>query len=142
MYNYYCNPRDDYRFVPDIAEYIGDEMKDSRYYSILAQSAPTQRAKDILMGFSQDEWMHSQQLIQAYQMLTGQVYTPGPIETPVIPEYSEALKVRVLAETADYKKYGEKYLAVCNTYLRDMFYMLRTDEAMHAMRMPILMMGG
>jgi hypothetical protein len=137
-----CDPRGDYRFITDIQEYIHDEMKDSRYYSILAQQAPTQRAKDILTGFSQDEWMHARQLMNAYQMLTGQMYTPGVVEEPVIPEYNEALKVRVLNETSDYKKYGEKFLAACGPWLKDMFFLFRTDEGTHAMRMPILMSGG
>lgn len=143
MYNYCsCNPAMDYQMVGDIAEYIHDEMSDSRYYALLAQQAPTQRAQDILMEFSRDEWNHSQKLMQAYYALTGQAYTPTAVQEPVIPAYEEALKVRVLAETHDYKKYGEKYLAACNHWLAEMFFMLRTDEAMHAMRMPILMMGG
>lgn len=138
----YCDPRMDCQLAGDIAEYIGDEMKDSRYYAILAQQAPTQRAKDLLMEFSADEWTHSQRLMRAYHMLTGKVYAPPPVEEPAVPEYNEALKVRILAETADYRKYGEKYLAACNACLKEMFYALRTDEAMHAMRMQILLAGG
>jgi rubrerythrin len=132
----------DIQLASDIAEYIHDEMKDSKYYYMLSQRAPTQRAKNLLMEFSQDEWNHSQKLIHAYNMLTGQTYVPTAVEDPMIPAYDEALKVRVLAETADYKKYGEKYMAACNPSLKEMFYTLRTEEAQHAMRMPILMMGG
>jgi hypothetical protein len=138
----YCDPRTDYMLISDISQYITDEMRDSKYYMILASLAPTLRGKDILMEFSRDEWTHSQNLINAYTILTGQAYRQPSAESPVVPEYNEALKVRILAETADYKKYGEKYLAACSPYLKHMFFMLRTDEAMHAMRMQILLAGG
>lgn len=138
----YCDPRMDYQLVGDIAEYIVDEMKDSKYYAALALKAPTQRAKDLITEFSADEWTHSQKLMRAYQMLTGQAFTPPAIPEPVVPEFNEAVKQRILAETNDYRKYGEKYLAACNACLKEMFYTLRTYEAMHAMRMPILLSGG
>jgi rubrerythrin len=138
----YCDPRVDYQFIGDIAGYIGDEMQDSRYYALLAQQAPTQRAKDLLNEFSADEWAHSQSLMRAYNMLTGKVYSPPAVTDPAVPEYNEALKQRVIAETNDYRKYGEKYLAACNACLKEMFYNLRTGEAIHAMRMQILFAGG
>jgi hypothetical protein len=140
--NCYCDPRMDLQLVGDISEYIGDEMSDSKYYATLAGMAPTQRAHDLLMEYSADEWTHSQRLMRAYMMLTGRAFVPQAVPEPTVPAYDEALKVRVLAETSDYRKYGEKYLAACSPYLKEMFYSLRTDEAMHAMRMPILMMGG
>jgi hypothetical protein len=137
-----CDPRSDYMLTDDIAEYIADEMSDSRYYALLSEQAPTERGRDLLLEFSLDEWSHSQRLMLAYQLLTGRAYIPQPIADPVVSEYSEALKIRLLAETADYKKYGEKYMATCNLCLKEMFYTLRTYEGVHAMRMPLLMMGG
>lgn len=138
----YCNPMADYGMSNDIQEYIHDEMKDSRYYALLAQKAPTRRAQELLLVFSQDEWAHAQNLMQAYVMLTESNPMPGPVEEPVIPEYREALKDRIMAETADYKKYGDKYLAACNPWLKNLFFTLRTIEAQHAMRMPLLLAEG
>lgn len=63
---------------------------------------------------------------------------PGPIEPIVISDYEDALKQRVLAETRDYKKYGEEYLMAPNKYLKDLFFNTRTVEAQHAMRISIL----
>lgn len=124
--------------LKDIEEYIYDELKDSKYYAILASKAPTQRSKELLMEFSADEQMHAQNFINAYYMLTGKVYRPLVVEDPVVPEYTEALKERIMAETKDYKKYGEQYLKQDYKYLKDLFYMTRTVEAQHAMRIPIL----
>lgn len=135
--NYPC-PGQHYGLINDTKEYIQDELSDSLYYTELAKKAPTPRAKTILEEFSKDEKNHAQHFIQAYYLLTGMIYQPTPVKPPVIPEYEEALKQRIIAETNDYKKYGEKYLMVNIPALKDLFFMTRTDEAIHAMRIPIL----
>lgn len=134
-----CNPMADNMLIPDMEEYVYDEMKDSRYYAMLADKAPTQRAKDLLMQYSREEMTHAHNFMSALYMMTGQTYYPPAVEDPVVPEYEEALKERLMAETADYKKYGEKYLAACHPCLKNLFYMTRTVEAQHAMRIPLLM---
>lgn len=127
------------QLVADIAEYIVDELGDSRYYTILASKAPTTRARDLLMEFAADECKHAQEFMRAYYGLTGRMFTLPAIVDPTVPDYDEALKERILAETKDYKKYGEKYLEVSIPWLKNMFFMTRTGEAIHAMRIPILM---
>jgi rubrerythrin len=131
-YNYY------HQLIRDLAEYIQDEMQDSAYYQELAKLAPTDRARTLILEFSQDEYTHARNFQEAYRMLTGNYYAPMPLNPVVILDYEEALKTRVIAETRDYKKYGEKYLRAPNKYLQDLFFMTRTDEAIHAMRIPVL----
>ncbi len=131
-----------YILLKDLQEYIHDELKDCKYYAVLAAKAPTPRAKELLMEFSNDERMHARYFMNAYYMLTGQCYTPPVVEEPQVPDFCEALKVRIMAETHDYKKYGEQYLKAPNPYLKDLFFMARTVEAQHAMRMPILLSEG
>lgn len=128
----------DYYFLKDLEEYIYDEIKDSRYYEILSKKAPNKLSKSILAEFSSDERRHSENFMNAYLMLTGRMYMPPAIEDPSVPKYKDALNERVIAETNDYKKYGEKYLQVDYPYLKDLFFMTRTDEAIHAIRMQIL----
>ncbi|WP_252226945.1 ferritin-like domain-containing protein [Caldicoprobacter algeriensis] len=135
----YCYPVSP-GLIRSLEEYIKDELTDSRYYELLAQKAPTQRAKDLFMEFSKDEKMHAQDFMNAYFMLTGRRYQPPKIEDPKVPDdFMEALQQRILAETNDYKKYGERYLKAHTAYLRDLFFMTRTSEAQHAMRIPYLM---
>ncbi len=125
--------------IKSLEEYIHDEMKDSKYYAILATKAPTQRARDLLLEFSRDEEMHAKHFMEAYCALTGTQYVPAMVEEPDVPDYEEAIKQRILAETHDYKKYGEWYLRTQGTWLGDLFFMTRTVEAQHAMRMPLLL---
>lgn len=128
--------------LTDLQEYIHDELKDSRYYAILAERAPTGRSKNLLIEFSEDEKMHARNFQNAYYMLAGRYYQPT-VEEPQVPaDFCEAIKVRILAESHDFKKYGEQYLKAPNRYLQDLFYMTRTYEGIHAMRMPILLSDG
>ncbi|WP_352404232.1 ferritin-like domain-containing protein [Sporanaerobacter acetigenes] len=131
-YGYYIG------LVKRLEEYIQDELQDSAYYKELAKLAPTDFSKEIILGFSQDEAMHAENFQRVYCMITGRYYMPGPIEPIVISDYEDALKQRVLAETRDYKKYGEEYLMAPNKYLKDLFFNTRTVEAQHAMRISIL----
>lgn len=125
--------------ISDLKEYIQDELSDSEYYKALANYAPTARARLILMDFSNDEAVHAQNFMRAYKQLTGKEYIMKSVAQPQIPDYKEAIKQRILAETKDYKKYGEQYLKAQTPYLKDIFFMTRTDEAVHAMRMPLLL---
>jgi len=131
-YGYYM------QLIMDLEEYIQDEMQDSAYYRELAKFAPTDLSRDIILEFSMDEAMHAENFQKAYYMLTGRRYIPKPLEPIVIDDYEDALKLRIIAETGDYKKYGEQYLKAPTKYLRDLFFMTRTDEARHAMKIPIL----
>lgn len=133
------NNRKEMGLVASLREYIEDELRDSLYYEELSQLAPTKRARDLLLEFSSDERMHAENFMRAYRIVTGRGYTPPRIEPPEIPRYDEALKQRIIAETNDYKKYGEWYLRIPDPYLRMLFFETRTDEARHAMRIPILM---
>ena len=138
--NSWNSPMMDYTLIKNLEAYIHDEWSDSRYYEILAEKAPTTLSKELLLEFSRDEAKHAYNFTQVYSMLTGRCYPPPAIEDPKVPDYEQALKERIIAETNDYKKYGEQYLRTINPYLKDLFFMTRTVEAQHAMRIPILMM--
>lgn len=127
------------QLIKDLAEYIQDEMQDAAYYQELAKLAPTDRAKSIILEFSRDESTHAENFQEAYRMLTGHYYTPKPLQPIVINDYEDALKDRIIAETNDYKKYGDQYLKSPNKYFKDLFFTTRTVEAQHAMRISILL---
>ncbi|MCF6460155.1 ferritin-like domain-containing protein [Clostridium sp. Cult3] len=144
--NYFYNSPYDYQYcdyyynqlIKDLAEYIQDEMQDAAYYQELAKFAPTDRAKSLILQFSQDESTHAKNFQEAYKILTGDYYTPQPLQPIVITDYDDALKERVIAETNDYKKYGDQYLRAPNKYFQDLFFTTRTVEAQHAIRISIL----
>lgn len=130
--------RMDYSLLNDIKEYICDEFKDSLYYEILASKAPTQRARELLMEFSRDEKLLAENFMKAYRIITGTEYKPESVNEPEVPEYNEALKDCLINESSDYRKYGVLYLNAANKCLKELFFMARTTEVQHAMRLPVL----
>lgn len=139
-YNYNDNYNWEYytQLIKRLEEYIHDELHDSAYYKELAKLAPTELSKELINEFSRDEQMHAENFQNTYFMITGRYYYPQPLDPIVIEDYEDALKVRIIAETNDFKKYGEEYLMAPNKYFKDLFYMTRTVEGQHAMRIPIL----
>ena len=115
---------------------IEAELRDSAYYRALAGIAPDQFSEEMIMEFSRDEREHAYQLQQAYEALTGKTFSsPGEHEYEFeIEDYAEALRTRILDETADFKKYKGYYLMTENNTLRDIFFNTMHDEAYHAMR--------
>ncbi|MGE5415550.1 MAG: ferritin-like domain-containing protein [Acidobacteriota bacterium] len=122
-----------------LREYINDEMSDSMYYRELAAKAPTRASRELLMEFSREEMTHAENFMEAYYRLTHREYRPENVERPIVPEYEEALRQRIMAETKDYEKYGIQYLKAPDQYFRNLFFETRTVEAQHAMRIPILL---
>ena len=112
------------------------------YYRALAERAPTAETKEMFRGFAEDEARHAAEFKEAYRCLTGRAYEEKPMAPPVIPGYREALGERLRAETNDYKKYGLEFLHAGDPYLRDLFFLTRTDEAIHAMRIAGLLPEG
>lgn len=128
-----------YNLVSDLEQYIEEELRNSIFYNKLAEKAPNNYAKCILQEFSNDEKCHAENFKQAYYYLTGKTYTPSnPITPPEISSYDNALRVMMISETEDYKEYGEHYLSAPSNYFKDLFFGIRTIEAQHAMRIPVL----
>ncbi|NLG84615.1 MAG: ferritin-like domain-containing protein [Firmicutes bacterium] len=124
--------------VRHLEEYIQDETRDAHYYRTLAERAPAE-TKEMFEELAEDEARHAEEFKEAYRCLTGRMYEEKPKAPPAVPEYREALKERLRAETHDYKKYGREFLHAGDPYLRDLFFLTRTDEAIHAIRIAGLM---
>jgi rubrerythrin len=131
-----------YKLVSDLEQYIEEELTNSVYYKKLAEKAPNNYVKGILQDFSNDEKGHAENFKQAYYYLTGKAYTPNnAISSPEISSYDNALRMMMLSETTDYKKYGEHYLSAPSKYFKDLFFGIKSVEAQHAMRIPVLFEG-
>lgn len=125
--------------ICDLRNYIQDELKDSYYYQELARVAPTRMSQELLMEFSRDEKRHAENFMKEYHRLTGRKYKPDSVPPTRIIDYEQSLKQRIIEETNAYEEYGKVYQSVCDPCLRRMFWDARTDEAQHAMRIPILL---
>lgn len=120
--------------------YIDAELKDSMVYKELANKAPNNTDKKILLEMSADEKTHAERFQQIYKKMTGKSYNPV-IKPPVLTgSYKDILRERVLDESADYRKYGQQYLLTENNMaLKYAYYLAHLDENVHALRLLYLL---
>lgn len=129
----------DYGMIREVEAYIRKELEECRYYELLAEKAPTVSAGEMLLRFSQEEKLLAEGFIRIYGLLTGGTYITPQLEEPDIPDYREALRIRLLEEARDYKVYGEKYYRESNQQIRDLLFAAMMTEAQHSMTIPVLM---
>jgi rubrerythrin len=124
-----------------LVEYIQDESKDSLYYQKLAGMASEPGDKALFMEFSRDEATHAMHFKQVYCQITGVEAPVGPVTAPEVPRYCEAIKARIMAESADFVKYGGEFLNAGDIELRNLFYMTGAEENRHGLRLTTLLCG-
>lgn len=128
-----------YGMIDCLEKYIENEFNASIYYMELAKLAPSEHTKGVLINLSNDEKNHGERMLQAYYYISNSLYVLKPLIHPEISGYKEGLKIRMLAETEDYKKYGSDYMQEESRYLRNLFFAIRSSEAQHAMRISALL---
>lgn len=126
------------QWVELIYESIMDELADAAYYRRLAREAPNYEAREIIQSMADDEARHARRLTEVYQSMTGRIPEPMPPQ-PLVGHYCQALSYRFHEETGAYRKYKEYYLAAGHGKLRDVFFDIMHDEALHAMNILYLM---
>lgn len=120
--------------------YINAELGDAALYKILAQNSPSERDRQLLLEFSEDEQSHAETFKRIYRTLTGRSYNPVVNPPALSGTYRDILRERVIDESADFRKYGEQYLTTENNdMLKDAYYRARTDENVHALRLLYLL---
>lgn len=112
-----------------------DEMKDARYYEILADYAPTDYIKHILHSNMHDEKKHAEQFKACYYQLTGQYPTYKSVALDVVPnEYvPKYIKYQFNEELGAYEKYLDYYLRTCDSMAKEAFLDAMLDENKHAL---------
>ncbi len=127
----------DFERMADIERAIAQELGSGRTYAALAALAPDENARKLLQDFSCQEEEHAKSLAQAYAALA-QMNWRGEPSDAAPGDYREALRECLLAETEDYARYAKLSRQAASPRLRELFLRLRDEEAVHAMRLPLL----
>ena len=125
--------------IMNLQEYITEEMTAELIYKELARMAPCEQDRQLLLEFAEDERNHAEDFKKIYRNMTGRRYEPTIMPIVLTQPYREILRERVLDESGDFRKYGEQYLMTQPSELKDVFYLARTDEGVHAWRLLYLL---
>lgn len=126
------------KLVKALEEYIQEELQDSAFYLALSKLSPNEYIKAIILEFAETEKGHAESFQKAYHKMTGLSFTPKPLSPIELNDYQSALSHMISDEVKDFKKYGEQYNMAPTQYLQDLFYMVKTMESQHIMRLPFL----
>ncbi len=126
------------KLVKALEEYIQEELQDSAFYLALSRLSPNEYIKAIILEFAETERAHADSFQKAYHRLTGLSFTPKALSPIELNDYQSALSLMISDEVKDFKKYGEQYNMAPTPYLQDLFYMVKTMESQHIMRLPFL----
>ena len=126
------------KLIRALEEYIQEELQDSAFYFALSEISPTEYIKKIILEFAEVEKSHAESFQKAYHFLTGLSFTPKAIPPIEIQDYQTAINLIISDEVKDFREYGQQYNSAPTQYLQDLFYMVKTLESQHIMRLPFL----
>ena len=127
------------KLVNVIRESIMDEEKETQMYRKLANMAPTEEQKNIILEIAQNEKTHSEILKKIFQEITGSIWPsnmPKPAnidgnETNTL-NYTEMLKKFFMGELKANEKYRELLAYAPNKQIYSMLFYIFGDELKHA----------
>ena len=122
-----------------LQEYITDETNDSIYYYRLAEMAMTPEDRAIILGFAEDEARHAANFQILYRLISRTIPPEPVIVEPNITDFEEAIRIRILAESGDFRKYANDYAKYNQPPICDLFYLTSVSEGQHAMRLTLFL---
>lgn len=125
----------------DIKKYINAELGDRRLYAKLAEIAPNEEYRILLMDFSEDEKRHADKLTEMFQKMTGKGYSPNTAEPIIVNSFFETLRKRMLDESYDYGKYMSAARNADDENMKLQFEAFADDENIHAHRLMYMISG-
>jgi rubrerythrin len=113
---------------------IDDEATAANFYREIARaldSVRQRRAAEWVRRAVQDEQKHAELLQEFHQTRYGTTHTPRPRQKSVR-NIRQALTEALGDEFEDVEKYRNAYVGATDEYLRQLFFLLMTDEMRHA----------
>jgi len=129
-------------YINKLEKYIKEELTDAALYKAMAESAPTPEDAELLNEFARDEEAHAQSFASVYRRVAGKNFTPSPFPESYALSYRDALRDRVLDESAAFGNYRDDWLSAPEIpEFKKALFRAGTDEAVHAMRLLYLLSG-
>ena len=116
-----------------IIDAVRDEQHDEVFYRQLADLAPNQEERALILEVSRQEHNHNQLLHDVYRQLTGRDLPPQPQPQVQRPEsYLDGLSKAIFGEMNGVEHYRQLYTSLpAGSAYRDVVFGIMTNEANH-----------
>lgn len=126
----------DIKLINKIEAIIRNELSDAELYRKLAQIAPNETQKKLMLEIAADEQAHADEFKLIYRDLTGEIYRPNIEPIDIDTSYEDILRDRVIVEADDFRRYMYEYQEYfTDESLREAFYLAAIDENVHALKL-------
>lgn len=132
------------QLITGVKNSVGNEKDDEIMYTSLAQMAPDDEQKEIILSIKDNEMVHNRIFRKIFTELTGVVLQENAMNTPSNTAnnktYMEMLKDAFMGELAAIERYRELLAYAPNMEIYSMIMYAMTDEIRHALKYNYLMM--
>ncbi len=118
-----------------LQQYIVTELTDAAYYRELARSAPNDSDYQMLLDMADDEQVQAENFKKIYRSLTGRNCNAAAAPVTFSGSYNDALRERVLSESADARAYADQYLAAQNSAFKRAYFCANANANMHCQQL-------
>lgn len=116
-----------------IKESVSGEREDELFYDYLISVAPTDEAKNIIMGIRDDERKHNKLLRMVYKQLTGKTLPPPEQPSFERPRsYCAGIKKAIKGEVGAVIRYRKILYSMQDRVYMNILIEIMTDEIRHA----------
>lgn len=122
---------------------VGNEKDDEIMYTTLAEMAPDDDQREIIISIKDNEMVHNRIFRKIFTELTGVVLQENAMNTPTTANtksYMDMLKDAFMGELKAIERYRELLAYAPNMEIYSMIMYVMTDEIRHALKYNYLMM--
>ncbi len=113
-----------------LREYINSELYNAELYRILAKSAPTERDKNTLEKFADENNQTANTFMAIYHSMTGYSCEPEPAPIKESGSFKTVLRSRIKIEITDSQCYRQEYLNVSDNFRLKRAFFSAYNEAL------------
>lgn len=116
--------------------YITAELGNAALYRALAEQAPSEHDRQLLLELAKDTEGHAEDFQNAYSTITSRSYTPEVPAPDMSENYRDILKTCVSSASNDLRVYDEEYRQLDkNPALKNAFAQAKIDKGVHALHL-------
>ena len=120
----------------NLQTHITTELGNAALYRALAEQAPSEQDRQLLLDLAKDTEGHAADFQNAYSTITSRSYTPEIPAPNLCANYRDTLKTCVLDASNDLRVYDEELRQLDkNPALKTAFAQAKIDKGVHALRL-------
>ncbi|HWP52154.1 MAG TPA: ferritin-like domain-containing protein [Clostridia bacterium] len=122
-----------------LQDYIDSEMHHEALYRAMAEKAPTEHDRQLLLEIAENERNHADEFKGIYQAAVGQSYEPEIVPPDMEAPYQIVLRQMIIYENAAFQEYHNQFITSKDPVLKKTCYQTGKNKSDHINKLIKLM---